>query len=149
MVMITRRKLMLNATLASGGVLLGFAAPSLSALMQTQLPATRGGITGLVAWVKISADNLVTVIALNSASESAVATNAVDAHRAGAGARWTLIQAAAKHWNVSPQSITSHNGRLIHADTGRSTTYVAVAGVAALPWINLMLRNGAQFKTLA
>ncbi|HEX5312434.1 xanthine dehydrogenase family protein molybdopterin-binding subunit [Aquabacterium sp.] len=50
---------------------------------------------------------------------------------AGATARAMLIQAAAKQWQVKPQTCDADNGRVIHTATGRSLRYAELAEAAA------------------
>ncbi len=137
---ITRRKIIVNMAVASGGMLLGFAVPSFASFDQLRMLATRGPIDGLVAWVKLGSDNLATIVASHGESE---AMGLVSTHRCGAVSRWTLIQAVARQWHVPPQSITIDQSRFIHAASGRSATYVPVSGADALPWLNRILRNDA------
>jgi isoquinoline 1-oxidoreductase beta subunit len=50
---------------------------------------------------------------------------------AAASARAMLVQAAASGWNVSPTECSASNGRVVHATSGRSADYGALAAVAA------------------
>ncbi|MFN8346973.1 MAG: molybdopterin cofactor-binding domain-containing protein [Spirosomataceae bacterium] len=51
--------------------------------------------------------------------------------KAGAAARWMLLEAAAKRWSVSPTSLTTENGCVWHKESGRKLTYGALAAEAA------------------
>jgi isoquinoline 1-oxidoreductase beta subunit len=50
---------------------------------------------------------------------------------AGASARAMLVQAAAAGWRVDPSECSASNGRVVHAASGRSADYGALAAVAA------------------
>src|SRR5208283_2156289 len=50
---------------------------------------------------------------------------------AGAIARTMLIAAAAKRWNVAPESCHARNGEVLHATSGRSLSYGELAADAA------------------
>ena len=206
MVMITRRKLMVSAALAGGGILLGYAMAPFSTIERARKLAAGDGAL-LVTWVRITADNRVTVIVPHSemgqgvhtsmpmmlaeeldadwalvAMEQAPAdmafangalakgylsgdasipaflsgltdfggrkiaefmnmqmtggstavrfTGVVGMRRAGAAARWMLIQAAAKEWKVAVDEITTKESRLLHAAGGRSASYGEMASYA-------------------
>ncbi len=51
--------------------------------------------------------------------------------RAGATARAMLVSAAAKRWNVDPTTCRAQGGEVLHAPTGRSIKYGALAADAA------------------
>ncbi|MCU0071413.1 molybdopterin-dependent oxidoreductase [Pseudomonas koreensis] len=67
---------------------------------------------------------------------------------AGATARALLISAAAQQWNISPDSCSTEEGRVVHASSKRSLGYGELAGAAAhLPApANVTLKDPAQFK---
>ncbi|KAA0984501.1 xanthine dehydrogenase family protein molybdopterin-binding subunit [Pseudomonas sp. ANT_J12] len=67
---------------------------------------------------------------------------------AGATARALLIAAAAKQWNVSPDSCTTEEGRVLHSKSQRSLGYGELVTVAAqLPApATVTLKDPAQFK---
>src|SRR6266852_3705658 len=50
---------------------------------------------------------------------------------AGAGARAMLVQSAAQQWQVEPPSCTASNGQVIHAASGRTLSYGALAEAAS------------------
>ena len=50
---------------------------------------------------------------------------------AGAVARTMLVAAAAKRWNVDPQSCRAQKGEVLHRPSGRKIKYGAVAAAAA------------------
>lgn len=72
--------------------------------------------------------------------------------RAGATARAMLITAAAQIWNVRTNELTTNNGRVVHAATGRSLTYGELATTAAtLPMPderNVRLKSDSEFRVL-
>src|SRR5438477_6193335 len=51
--------------------------------------------------------------------------------QAGATARFMLVSAAAKRWNVDPSSCRARSGEVIHAPTGRKIKYGELAADAA------------------
>jgi isoquinoline 1-oxidoreductase beta subunit len=57
--------------------------------------------------------------------------NWLPARQAGAGARAMLVAAAAQQWGVPAASLTTSEGKVLHAASGRSVTYAALAPVAA------------------
>lgn len=223
MVMITRRKLMVSAALAGGGVLLGYAMAPFSTIDRARKLAAGDGAL-LVTWVKITPDNRVTVIVPHSemgqgvhtampmmlaeeldadwtlvsmeqaAADMAFAngplakgylsgdasipkflsgltdfggrkvaefmnmqmtggstavrfTGVVGMRRAGAAARWMLIQAAADEWKVAAHEITTKDSRLMHAASGRSASYGDMASKAVDfdPPANLPLKDSNAY----
>ena len=69
----------------------------------------------------------------SSDSELAIYLLRDDLRRAGAMARWLLVQAAANEWSLDRTSLSSENGSVIAAD-GRRLTYGALArSAAAIP----------------
>ncbi|MFZ5932115.1 MAG: molybdopterin cofactor-binding domain-containing protein [Pseudomonadota bacterium] len=223
MVMITRRKLMVGAALAGGGVLLGYAMAPFSTIDRARKLAAGDGAL-LVTWVKITPDNRVTVIVPHSEMGQGVHTampmmlaEELDAdwtlvsmeqapadmafangplakgylsgdasipkflsgltdfggrkiaefmnmqmtggstavrftgvfgmRRAGAAARWMLIQAAANEWKVAAHEITTKDSRLMHAASGRSASYGDMASKAVDfdPPANLPLKDSNAY----
>ncbi|MBX9883733.1 MAG: molybdopterin-dependent oxidoreductase, partial [Novosphingobium sp.] len=57
--------------------------------------------------------------------------NWLPARQAGAGARAMLVAAAAQQWGVPAASLTTADGTVKHAASGRAITYAALAPVAA------------------
>jgi isoquinoline 1-oxidoreductase beta subunit len=51
--------------------------------------------------------------------------------RVGAAGRAVLVQAAANRWQVDPAALSTHNGQILHAASGRKIGYGAVAADAA------------------
>lgn len=51
--------------------------------------------------------------------------------KAGAGARAMLVQAAAQQWQVEAPSCTASNGQVVHAASGRTLSYGALAEAAS------------------
>ncbi len=51
--------------------------------------------------------------------------------KAGATARWMLMEAAAKRWKVAPHTLTTDNGWVWHKESGRKLTYGELATEAA------------------
>ncbi|MFZ1096652.1 MAG: xanthine dehydrogenase family protein molybdopterin-binding subunit [Xanthobacteraceae bacterium] len=70
--------------------------------------------------------------------------------QAGAIARTMLVSAAAKRWNVDPGSCRAQSGEVLHAATGRSMKYGALAAEAArLPVPdNVALKRPQDFKLI-
>ncbi len=72
--------------------------------------------------------------------------------RAGATARAMLIAAAAKTWSVRTDELTTDNGRVIHAATGRSLTYGELATTAATLPVpderDVRLKSEGEFRVL-
>src|SRR6202030_88297 len=70
--------------------------------------------------------------------------------QAGAVARTMLVSAAAKRWNVDPVSCRAQSGEVLHASTGRSMKYGALAAEAArLPVPdNVALKRPQDFKLI-
>ncbi len=72
--------------------------------------------------------------------------------RAGATARTMLVEAAAQTWGVRANELTTDNGRVIHAATGRSFTYGELATKAATLPIpdekTIRLKHEDEFKVL-
>ena len=70
--------------------------------------------------------------------------------QAGATGRTMLVSAAAKHWNVDPASCRAQSGEVLHAATGRTMKYGALAAEAArLPVPDKMaLKRPQDFKLI-
>lgn len=70
--------------------------------------------------------------------------------RAGATARALLVQAAAERWKVPVGECTTHEGRVLHAGTGRRATYGELASTAATLPVppQVALKNPADFKLI-
>jgi isoquinoline 1-oxidoreductase beta subunit len=72
--------------------------------------------------------------------------------QAGATARAMLMTAAAQTWNVRVEELTTNNGKVIHAATGRTLTYGQLATKAAtLPIPDekyIKLKSEDEFKLL-
>jgi isoquinoline 1-oxidoreductase beta subunit len=72
--------------------------------------------------------------------------------QAGATARVMLMTAAAQTWNVRVEELTTNNGKVIHAATGRTLTYGQLATKAAtLPIPDekyIKLKSEDEFKLL-
>jgi isoquinoline 1-oxidoreductase beta subunit len=70
--------------------------------------------------------------------------------QAGATARTMLVSAAAKRWNVDPASCRAQNGEVLHAPTGRSIKYAALAAEAAHMPVpqNVALKDPKEFKLI-
>ena len=69
---------------------------------------------------------------------------------AGATARYLLIAAAAKRWNVEATECTTSNGFVLHAKTGNKLSYGALAEEAAKMVVpaNAPLKNRKDFKII-
>ena len=72
--------------------------------------------------------------------------------RAGATARAMLVEAAAQTWGVRANELTTANGRVIHAATGRSLSYgdlaTKAAGLPVPDERNIKLKSEDEFKLL-
>jgi isoquinoline 1-oxidoreductase beta subunit len=70
--------------------------------------------------------------------------------QAGATARTMLVSAAAKRWNVDPAACRAQNGEVLHAPTGRSIKYAALAAEAAHMPVpqNVTLKDPKEFKLI-
>src|SRR5204863_2294828 len=69
---------------------------------------------------------------------------------AGASARYLLIAAAAKRWNVDAAECTTSNGFVVHAKTGKKLGYgelVEDAAKITLP-TDIPLKNRKDFKII-
>jgi isoquinoline 1-oxidoreductase beta subunit len=69
---------------------------------------------------------------------------------AGATARTMLVAAAAKRWNVDPQSCRAQRGEVLHAPTGRKLKYGELAADAALMPVpkDVALKAPEDFKLI-
>lgn len=69
---------------------------------------------------------------------------------AGATARRMLIQAAANRWGTPVSELSTENGRIMHARTGRSVSYGDVAEDASALQIpeEVLLKDPADFKII-
>jgi len=70
--------------------------------------------------------------------------------RAGAIARMMLVSAAAKRWNVDPESCRAERGEVVHAPTGRRFNYGELAGDATLVPVptSVELKRPQDFKLI-
>ena len=70
--------------------------------------------------------------------------------KAGATARIMLIAAAAKNWNVEPQSLRAENGFVIHASSKRRASFGSLADTAATltPPKDVPLKDPKDFKLI-
>lgn len=70
--------------------------------------------------------------------------------QAGATARAMLIAAAAQQWNVDPATVTTSQGSVVHADSGRRATYgsLAVAASALSVPADVPLKAPADFTVI-
>jgi isoquinoline 1-oxidoreductase subunit beta len=70
--------------------------------------------------------------------------------QAGATARTMLVSVAAKRWNVDPASCRAQNGEVLHAPTGRSIKYAALAAEAAHMPVpqQVTLKDPKEFKLI-
>lgn len=70
--------------------------------------------------------------------------------KAGATARYLLVEAAAKRWGVSSSGLTTENGKVWHKETGRSLTYGELATEAsaiAIP-AEIKLKDRKDFRLI-
>jgi isoquinoline 1-oxidoreductase beta subunit len=67
--------------------------------------------------------------------------------KAAAQSRALLVAAAAKQWNVDPQSCTTENGKVIHKASNRSLSYGELASSAnGTPSVNPPLKSPKDFR---
>src|SRR6267154_4172792 len=69
---------------------------------------------------------------------------------AGASARAMLVQAAAQQWQVEPATCTASNGQVIHAASGRTLSYGALAEAASTqtPPKDIQLKDPKNFTLI-
>ncbi|HWA29896.1 MAG TPA: molybdopterin cofactor-binding domain-containing protein [Rhizomicrobium sp.] len=69
--------------------------------------------------------------------------------KAAAGSRALLVAAAAKKWNVDPETCTTANGVVTHAPSNRSMSYGDLAGLAnGTPPANPPLKSPKDFRLI-
>jgi isoquinoline 1-oxidoreductase beta subunit len=70
--------------------------------------------------------------------------------KAGATARHMLMEAAAKRWNVAASSLTTENGMVVHAASGRKLSYGELATEASKVPVptDVKLKNNKDFKLI-
>ena len=69
--------------------------------------------------------------AMNASGSQGIRASQDYVRKGGAAARIMLVQAAANGWNVPASECAVDKGVILHAASGRQTTYGAVAGAAA------------------
>jgi isoquinoline 1-oxidoreductase beta subunit len=81
---------------------------------------------------------------------SSTLTGWVPLRQAGAAARLMLVKAAAAEWGVTPSECIAARGVVSHGASGRSLSYGALAGAAALLPVppNVVLKDPAQFTLI-
>ena len=81
-----------------------------------------------------------------------IPTNFMPLRRSGAVARAMLIQAAANRWGVEPGTLTTQDSQVSHSASGRSLSYMELAGDAAKldvpPADSVKLKEPDQFRLL-
>lgn len=70
--------------------------------------------------------------------------------KAGAAARAMLMQAAAERWKVPVSELSTENGTVVHAGSGRRATYGELAGAAARlsPPAEVKLKDPSRFRII-
>ncbi|MCF2496091.1 xanthine dehydrogenase family protein molybdopterin-binding subunit [Dyadobacter chenhuakuii] len=70
--------------------------------------------------------------------------------KAGATARYLLIEAAATKWNVPAAELTTENGKVLHKTSGKSATYGELAEAASklTAPTEIKLKNEKDFKLI-
>src|SRR6266704_2079165 len=131
---------------AGAGLTLGIAAPGAFAQGgpgQARGRAAAGGVFEPNAFVRIGADNTVTVIVkhleMGQGTHTGLPTLVADELDAdwsqirveGAPADAMLVAAAAGRWNLGPESITVARGVVTHTPSGRKATFGQLAADAA------------------
>ncbi|MHB8502452.1 MAG: xanthine dehydrogenase family protein molybdopterin-binding subunit, partial [Candidatus Acidiferrales bacterium] len=106
-------------------------------------------------WNKVSIEQAPTnpqIYDLGTGGSGSVAGSWLPLRQAGAAAREMLIAAAAKKWEVGPDTCKAQNGYVVHGHPERSYTYGELAADAALlPIPNLKevpLKNSRDFTIL-
>jgi len=88
----------------------------------------------------------------NAGGSRSTPNNYMMLRRAGATARAMLVEAAAQTWGVRANELTTANGRVIHAATGRSLSYgdlaTKAAGLPVPDERNIKLKSEDEFKLL-
>ncbi len=81
---------------------------------------------------------------------TSIANSWSELRQAGAAARQMLIQAAAEHWKVSPEEITTEANRLHHKASSRSVSYGAMAKKASeLPVPQrIVFKNSSSYRLI-
>lgn len=70
--------------------------------------------------------------------------------KAGATARYMLVEAASKRWNVPATALTTENSTVIHGESGRKFTYGELATEASRVPVpgEIILKNKKDFKLI-
>ncbi len=81
---------------------------------------------------------------------TSIATSWEQMRRVGANARVMLIRAAAEQWGVPESECHAENSRVIHASSGKHSSYGALADAAAKQQMpdNVVLKSPADFKII-
>jgi isoquinoline 1-oxidoreductase beta subunit len=162
----------------AAALLVGLGAPAALAQTARQDTSARQGTAVLNAWVRISADDRVTLLLSQAEIGQGISTTlpailadelgadwskvtvenspvgpdyqnprihwmftgnsesiqsfAPHLRRMGAAAREMLITAAAAQWRANPADCSARDGAVVHVPSGRSLTFGALAGQAAL-----------------
>lgn len=105
-----------------------------------------------VDWKQVSVEQAATnpkIYDLGTGGSGSVADSWLPLRRAGAAAREMLILAAAKKWEVTPDTCKAQNGTVVHGHPERALRYgELVADAAQLPIPNLKevpLKNASEF----
>ena len=89
---------------------------------------------------------------LGTGGSGSVAGSWLPLRRAGAGAREMLIAAAARQWEVSPDTCKAQDGQVVHGHPQRSLSYgelVEAASKLAIPNLNTVpLKNSDDFTVV-
>jgi isoquinoline 1-oxidoreductase subunit beta len=95
-------------------------------------------------------NNLLFGQAQGTGGSTAIANSYKQLREAGAAARALLVQAAAQTWNVPAGEITVENGKVMHAASGKSSSFGDLAAKAAtLPMpASVTLKDPKDFKLI-
>ncbi len=89
---------------------------------------------------------------LGTGGSGSVRSNYLPLRQAGAAVRWAMIAAAARQWSVAESECTTSNSEVIHAGSGRRTSYGALVPAARtmpLPDLKTVkLKEPAQFTLI-
>jgi len=79
---------------------------------------------------------------------TSIANSWTELRKAGGAARQMLIQAAAEHWKVSPEEISTENSQLIHKKSSQSVPYGFMAKKAAEMPVpqNVTFKNRSSYR---
>lgn len=83
-------------------------------------------------------------------SSTSIPSSWLELRKAGAAMRAMLVAAAAKQWSVAPESVTVHQGRVLHGASGRSANFGELAAAASKQPVprTVALKDPSQFRLI-